>query len=124
HLPRLLEVLGRLVPESPIVSDEIRDMSGIDSFPIAVRLCLHVVAEEEHEQIHEILPANPMDLQLFEDQVRDRNRRVVEFEPPGPRFLPEQDIVADICVVKNRITRVASDTLACEVMLGAAVRTV
>src|SRR5207302_8807088 len=64
HLSRLLEVLGRLVPESPIVSEEIRDMSGIDSFPIAVRLFLHVVAEEEHEQIHEILPANLVDLQL------------------------------------------------------------
>src|SRR2546421_2459721 len=103
HLSRLLQILRRLVPESPVVSEEIRDMPCVDGLPIAIRLFLHVVAEEGHEQIHEILPTNAVDLQLFEDQVSDRNRRVVEFEPPGPRFLPEQDIVAELELVEEDI---------------------
>src|SRR5205807_8129081 len=59
--------------------------------------------EEGHEQINEIRPANPVDLQLFEDQVRDRNRRVVELEPPGPRFLPEDHVVAELELVEEDI---------------------
>src|SRR5207247_10067919 len=78
-------------------------MPGVDGLPIAVRLFLHVVAEEGHEQINEVLPTNSVDLQLFEDQVRDRNRRVVELEPHGPRFLPEDHVVAELELVEEDI---------------------
>src|SRR6267143_420045 len=103
HLLRLLEVLRRLVPEPPIVSEEIRDMSCVDGFPIAIRLFPHVVTEKDDEQIHEVLPANPVDLQLFEDQVRERDRWVVELEAPAPRSLPEQHIMAELELVQEDI---------------------
>ena len=78
-------------------------MSRVDGFPIAIRLFPHVVTEKDDEQIHEVLPANPVDLQLFEDQVRERNRWVVELEAPAPRSLPEQHIMAELELVQEDI---------------------
>src|SRR5437667_11683339 len=40
---------------------------------------------------------------LFADLVRDRERRVVEYVPPGPRFLPEDHVVADLELVEEDI---------------------
>src|SRR5438309_314121 len=56
---------------------------------------------EAPEHIPQTLRAILVDLQLLEDHVRTRNRRVVEFGPPGPRFLPKQDMVADLELVEE-----------------------
>src|SRR6267143_1131514 len=103
HLLCLLEVLRRLVPEPPIVSQEIRDMPCVDGFPIAIRFFSHLVTEKDYEQIHEVLPTNPVDLQLFEDQVRERNGGVVELQSSVPGFLPEEYIMAELEFVEEDI---------------------
>src|SRR6059036_3446770 len=103
QLPRLREVLRRFVPEAPVVREEIGDMSGVDCFLIPVRGGFHVVPEEQHDQVHEILPTDLVDLQLLEDHVRERDRGGVELQPPVPGFLSEQDVVAEFELVEEDV---------------------
>src|SRR5690242_17228530 len=46
QLPRLRKVLNRLVPESPVVREKVRNVSGVDRLPVPVRGGFHVVPEE------------------------------------------------------------------------------
>src|SRR3989475_6255529 len=103
QLSRLREVLRRFVPEPPVVREKIRDVSGVDRLAIAVRSAFHVVPEEQHDQVHEILPSDPVDLQLLEDHVREGNRGRVELQPSVAGFLSEQDIVAEFQPVEEDV---------------------
>src|SRR2546422_2747468 len=103
QLSRLLEVLRRFVPETPVVREEIGDMVGVDRLPIPVGRGFHVVPEEQHDEVHEILPTDLVDLQLLEDHVRERNRGGVELEPPTPRFLSEENVVAELELVEEDV---------------------
>src|SRR3989442_211893 len=103
QLSRLRQVLGRFVPETPVVREEIGDMVGVDRLPIPVGRGFHVVPEEQHDQVHEILPTDLVDLQLLEDHVRERDRGGVELQPPVPGFLSEQDVVAEFELVEEDV---------------------
>src|SRR3989454_3172125 len=103
QLSRLPEVLRRFVPEPPVVREEIRDVSGVDRLPIPVTSAFHVVPEEQHDQVHEVLASDPVDLQLLEDHVRERNRGRVELQAPVAGFLSEQDIVAEFEPVEEDV---------------------
>src|SRR2546428_1711984 len=103
QLPRLRQVLGRFVPEAPVVCEEIGDMSAVDCFPLTVRGGLHVVSEKQNDEVHEILPTDLVDLQFLEDHVCERNRGGVELEPPTPRFLSEENVVAELELVEEDV---------------------
>src|SRR2546422_9981862 len=103
QLSRLREVLRRFIPEPPVVREEIRDVSGVDRLAIAVRCAFHVVPEEQDDQVHEVLAPDPVDLQLLEDHVRERNRGRVELQPSVAGFLSEQDIVAEFEPVEEDV---------------------
>src|SRR3989442_183457 len=103
QLSRLREVLRRFVPESPVVREEIGDVSGVDRLAIAVRSGFQIVPEEQHDQVHEVLASDPVDLQLLEDHVREGNRGKVELQPSVAGFLSEQDIVAEFEPVEEDV---------------------
>src|SRR5256886_4638041 len=103
QLPRLLEVLRRLIPKSPVIREEFRDVSGVDGFVIGIRGGFHVVSEEEDDEVHEVLARNPMNLELFEHHVRERNRGTVELQSPVARFLSEPHIVAEFELVEEDV---------------------
>ena len=67
--PRLPEVLDRLVPEAPVVGEEGRDMPRVDDLAVSVSGRPHLMTQEDHDEVHEVFPADGVDLQLFEDQV-------------------------------------------------------
>src|SRR5213592_311183 len=103
QLSRLRKVLRRFVSEPPVVREQIGDVSGVNRFPISVRGRFHLVSEEKHDQVHEILASDPVDLELFEDHVRERDSRGVELQPSVARFLSEQDIVAEFELVEEDV---------------------
>src|SRR2546425_11853194 len=103
QLSRLREVLRRFIPEPPVVREEIRDVSGVDRLAIAVRRASHVVPKEQHDQVHEVLPSDPVDLQLLEEHVREGNRGRVELQSPVAGFLSKQDIVAEFEPVEEDV---------------------
>src|SRR3989441_5966271 len=103
QLSRLREVLRRFVPEPPVVREEVGDVSGVDRLAIAVRSAFHIVPEEQDNQVHEVLPSNPVDLQLLEDHVREGNRGRVELQAPVAGFLSKQDIVAEFEPVEEDV---------------------
>src|SRR5207247_5196370 len=103
QLSRLRKVLRRFVPEPPVVREQIGDVSGVNRFPISVRRRFHLVSEEKHDQVHEILPSDPVDLQLFEDHVRERDCGGVELQPSVARFLSEKYIVAEFELVEEDV---------------------
>src|SRR5436309_5983166 len=103
QLSRLRKILRRFVPEPPVVREQIGDVSDVNRFPISVRRRFHLVSEEKHDQVHEVLPSDPMDLELFEDHVRERDCGGVELQPSVARFLSEQDIVAEFEPVEEDV---------------------
>src|SRR5207249_11027443 len=44
-----------------------------------------------------------MDLELLQHEVGQGDRRVVELQPPVPRFLAEQDVVAELELVEEDV---------------------
>src|SRR2546427_1123430 len=103
QLPRLVEVLRRLIPKSPVIREEFRDVSGVDGFVIGIRGGFHVVSEEEDDEVHEVLPRDLVNLEFFEDHVRDRDRGAVEFQPSPSGSLAEQHIVAKFELVEEDV---------------------
>src|SRR5437867_5311041 len=103
QLSRLREVLRRFVPEPPVVREQIGDVSGVNRFPISVRRRFHLVSEEKHDQVYEVLASDPMDLQLLEDHVREGNRGHVELQPSVARSLSKQDIMAEFELVEEDV---------------------
>src|SRR6267378_4061054 len=103
ELPRLPEVLGRFVPEAPIVGEEIRDVAGIYRLRIALGARLHRMSEEEDHEIYEILAPDLMNLQLLEHDVGERDRGIVEFQPAVSRFLPKDHIVAELQLIQKDV---------------------
>src|SRR5215211_322781 len=87
-LAERVEVGGEGAPQAPIAGTEARDVSGVYSIPVFV---LDRVVVQERQGIPNVLLVELYDLQLGQQQLRERNRHRFQSQP-----LAEADLVAHL----------------------------